>query len=168
MDAGARAAASPAIHGSGVFLGTLGNRVLGIEWATGRRLWSYEHPERAFPFHASAAVTDRFVVIGGRDKMLHALDPKTGKARWTFKTKARIDSSPVIVQNRVFFGSSDGNLYAVDLRTGRQIWRFEAGAPITASPAVGSERLVIGTEDGVIYCFGERRHWDETRMGPKY
>jgi hypothetical protein len=170
LDAGGRAAASPAFLGSRVFLGTLGNQVLGIAWVkeqggsgyAGRRLWTYEHPERSFPFHASAAVTDRLVIIGGRDKMMHALDPETGKARWTFKAQARIDSSPVIVGSRVFFGSSDGNLYALNRESGRLVWKFEAGAPILASPAVGAGRLVIGTEDGVVYCFGERSSSNDT------
>jgi len=156
MSTGARAAASPAVRGPRLFLGTLGNNVLGIEWATGRRLWTHEHPDRKFPFHASAAVTDRWVVIGGRDKLLHALDPRNGEARWTYRAKARIDSSPVIVQHRVFFGASDGVLYALALESGRETWRFEAGAPIVASPAVCSGHLVIGTEDGIVYCFGKQ------------
>ena len=47
-------------------------------------------------------------MLGGRDKMVHALDAKTGKAHWTFMTNARVESSPAIVGNRVFVGSTDG------------------------------------------------------------
>jgi outer membrane protein assembly factor BamB len=101
-------------------------------------------------------VTDRFVVVGGRDKTLHCLDTGTGKALWTFKTKGRVDASPVIVGSRVFAPSSDGNLYGLDLASGKEFWRYEVGSPMSASPAVGGGRLVVGTEDGVVFCFGDK------------
>lgn len=156
VSAGDRSAASPAIANSVIYVGTLGSRVLGIDLAAGRTAWTYERPDRAFPFHASAAVTEQCLVVGGRDKLLHALDPKTGKACWTFKAKARIDSSPAIVGDRVFFGSTDGNLYGLDLKTGKELWHFEAGAPIIASPAVGGGCMVVGADDGMLYCFGDK------------
>lgn len=152
----ARTAAGSAVQGDHVYIGTLGNRVLCIDWKKGRVDWTYENPDRSFPFQSSAAVADGLVIIGGRDRALHALDAKTGKQRWSFRAKSRIDSSAVVVGRRVFVGSSDGNLYEVDLAGGRERWRFEAGAPISASPAVGSGCLVVGTEDGLIYCFGAK------------
>ena len=86
--------------------------------------------------------------------MIHALDMKTGKARWTFMTNARVESSPAVVGTRGFVGSSDGRLYALDLVKGGKLWEFDAGAAITASPAVADERLVVGSHDGRLYCFG--------------
>ncbi|MFQ5807790.1 MAG: PQQ-binding-like beta-propeller repeat protein, partial [Phycisphaerae bacterium] len=147
---------SAAVLGARVFLGTYGQQVLGIDWQIGRVVWRFEDPERSFPFLSSAAATGQLVIVGGRDKRLHALDPDTGKQRWQFVTKGAIDSSPVIVGERVFVGSADGNLYAVNLTTGKEVWRFEAGAPISASPAVAESCLVISTEDGLIYCFGSK------------
>ncbi len=34
------------------------------------------------------------VIVGGRDKAIHAIDAATGKAAWKFVTRARVDSSP--------------------------------------------------------------------------
>lgn len=148
--------ASAALSGDRVFVGTFGNQVLCIDWKKGVGLWTYENPDRKFPFFSSAAVTDRLVVIGGRDRSVHALDIETGKARWVFPTQARVESSPVIAGERVLVGSSDGNLYELDLATGRERWKYEAGAPILASPAVAEGCLVFGTDDGIVYCFGNR------------
>ena len=64
-------------------------------------LWTYE-PKRAQPFYGSAAVTDKLVVVGNRDKYIHALDRDKGALVWTFGTKGRVDSSPVIDQGRVY------------------------------------------------------------------
>ncbi|MBU0717475.1 MAG: PQQ-binding-like beta-propeller repeat protein [Planctomycetes bacterium] len=145
---------SPAVSDSLVFVGTYGNRVLGIDIPAARIAWAFEDPDRQFPFMASAAITPDAIVIGGRDKRVRSLDPTNGKDRWTFATGARVDSSAAIVGERVFVGSSDGVLYELDLRSGRELWRFESGAPITASPAVAAARLIIGNEDGVLYCLG--------------
>ena len=87
-------------------------------------------------------------------KIIRALDPETGQARWEFPTKGRVDAAPVVVGPRVFAALQDGNLYALEIATGKELWRFESGSLFIASPAIAAGRLVIGTGDGVLYCFG--------------
>jgi len=157
VNMGSFSGASAAVVGPHVFVGTFGNQVLGIDWSRRQIVWTYENPEQQFPFYSSAAVTGDLAVIGGRDKLVHALDSKTGKARWVFATKGRVDASPVIVGPRVFAGSMDGSLYALDLNGGKLLWQFDAGSPIQASPTVGEGCLIIGTEDGTVYCLGAKQ-----------
>jgi outer membrane protein assembly factor BamB len=147
-------AASPAIVGKAAYFGTFNNEVLGLNLATRRVLWRYEHPQRHFPFYSSAAVSGGKVVIGGRDKIVHCLDARTGKAIWTFTTNARVDSSPAISGGRVYIGSNDGRLYVLDLASGKKVGEFNAGAPLSASPAIAAGKLVIGSQDGKLYCLG--------------
>ncbi|MCP5119283.1 MAG: PQQ-binding-like beta-propeller repeat protein, partial [bacterium] len=118
-------------------------------------MWVYEHPKRHFPFYSQAAVLADRVVVGGRDKMVHCLNTKTGEPHWTYMTRARVESSPVIAGNRVYVGSNDGRFYVFDLTTGDKLWEFLAGSALTASPAIAGGRIVIGAIDGVLYCFGE-------------
>ncbi|MFQ5743105.1 MAG: PQQ-binding-like beta-propeller repeat protein [Acidobacteriota bacterium] len=146
--------ASPAVIDGKAYFGTFENQMLAIDLSSSKVLWEYEHPMRKFPYYSSAAVTADRLVVGGRDKMLHALDSRSGDSLWTFRTRARIDSSPVIVGDRVFFGAGSGEVFALDLSTGKELWRFETGSSIAASPSVAAGRLVIGTEDGDLYCFG--------------
>ena len=148
--------ASPAVLGDRLFVGHFGNEVLGIDWKKAEVLWRYEHPERKFPFYSSPAATADRVIVGGRDKMVHCLDPQSGRSKWTFVCKGKVDSSPVIVGNRVFFGSHDGNIYSLDIETGDEIWRFTTGGPVGASPSVADGRLVIGNDDGKLFCFGQK------------
>ena len=119
--------------------------------------WQYEHPKRRFPFYASPAVTAERVIVGGRDKVVHALNPHTGQPLWTYAAGSRIDSSPVIVGSRIFLGTTDGSILALDLDTGEPAWEFVTGSSIVASPCVAAGKLIIGSLDGVLYCFGERR-----------
>ena len=156
MQLGTYLIASPAVMKDTLYVGTYASEVLAINWKTSEIVWKYKDSKREFPYHSSAAVTNKFVVIGGRDKQLHCIDRKMGRRVWVFPTRGRVDSSPVVVGNRVFFGSTDGNLYGLDLESGTQVWKFNTGQSITASPAVGEGCLVIGTEGskGGIYCFG--------------
>ena len=128
--------------------------MVGADLSRKRIAWRYENPTRQFPFYSSAAVAGDRVVVGGRDKVVHCLNAKTGKAIWTFATRARVDSSPAIAGARVYVGSNDGRFYVLDLGTGKKLWEFEAGAPLSASPAIAAGRIVIGSQDGKLYCFG--------------
>jgi outer membrane protein assembly factor BamB len=150
----AYAGASPAINGDRAYFGAFTNEVLALDLKARKVLWTYSHPDREFPFYSSAALTNGRVIVGGRDKAVHALDAATGKRVWEFLTRARVDSSPVVVGDRVFVGSNDGKVYALDTANGQKRWEFDAGAPVSASPAVAANRMVIGAQDGVIYCFG--------------
>lgn len=148
--------ASPAILGQKAFVGTYNQDVLAFEWAIGKILWRFRDEERQFPILASAAANESVVVVAGRDKRIRAFDASSGEVRWTFVTKARVDSSPVIAGNRVYAGSHDGNLYGIGLSSGLEEWKYESGAPISASPAIAEGVLIVGNEDGLIHCFGNR------------
>jgi outer membrane protein assembly factor BamB len=128
--------------------------VVGLDLKTRAVSWRYSHPDRHFPFYSSAAVANGLVVLGGRDKMVHGIEAASGKARWTFATRARVDSSPVIAGGRVYVGSSDGRFYVLDLAKGEKLWEFDMGGPVSASPAVAAGRIVIGSQDGRVICFG--------------
>jgi outer membrane protein assembly factor BamB len=157
VSSGAYTGASPALSGNHAWYGTFDNQVLSVDLAARKVSWRYEHPQRKFPFYSSAALADGLVVLGGRDKLVHALDAATGKERWTFATQARVDSSPAVAAGRVYIGSSDGRLYVLDLKTGAKLFAFEAGAALTASPAIAGGRVVIGTDDGRVYCLGAKQ-----------
>lgn len=145
---------SPAVGNRLVFVGTFENQVLGIDLAAGKVVWAYANPERRFPFYSSAALSADRVVIGGRDKLVHALDPETGHAVWTHAAGSRVDSSPVIAGPTVYFGTMGGDLVGLNLRSGEKVWEFATGSSVIASPAVAGGRMVIGTLDGMLYCFG--------------
>jgi outer membrane protein assembly factor BamB len=154
--AGGYVAAGVAIKNKRGYFGNFENQFLCYDLEKAELLWVYMHPKRRFPFYASAAVTDSLVVVGGRDKMLHAIDPQTGKVRWTFRTRAKIDSSPVIAGKRVYFGVASGKVFGLELASGEAVWEYDTGAGVVASPAIAHGRLVIGNDDGVLFCFGEK------------
>jgi outer membrane protein assembly factor BamB len=153
IEAGAYTAASPVVDGDRAYFGTFDYEVLAIDLKKRAVTWRYT-PDAEFPFYSSAALAGGRVILGGRDKLVHAIDAGTGKAAWTFATRARVDSSPVVAGGRVYVGSSDGRLYVLDAASGKKLWEFDTGTALTASPAIAAGRVVIGGEDGRLYVFG--------------
>jgi outer membrane protein assembly factor BamB len=153
LELGGYVGASPAILDGHVFVATFENRVLSIDLDEPKVTWSYANPEREFPFYSSVAVRKDILVIGGRDKLVHALSPQTGEVLWTSPTRSRVDASPVIVGNRVFIAAESGEILALDIATGAHRWVFETGSAFEASPSVAQGFLVIGDLDGALYAF---------------
>ncbi len=151
---GAYTGASPVVVGDRAYFGTFGYEVMALDLNEREILWRYRNPDREFPYYSSATLSDGLLIVGGRDKLVHAIDAQTGDAVWTFQTLARVDSSPVVAGDRVYVGSNDGRLYVFDVATGEKLWEFNAGAALTASPSIAAGRVVIGSTDGVLYCFG--------------
>jgi eukaryotic-like serine/threonine-protein kinase len=85
---------------------------------------------------------------------VHCLNAANGKELWSFRTNARVESSPAVAGGRVYIGSNDGRFYVLDLNTGAKVWEFNAGQAVSASPAIAGGRVVVGAQDGKLYCFG--------------
>lgn len=148
--------ASPcAVVNGHAYLGHYGNETTRIRLADGAVTWKYA--DQAFAFFAAPAVSADRLVIGSRDRKVHALNPADGKLVWTFGTQGKVDSSPVICGDRVVVGSADGRVYILALGDGRELWSYDIGKDIVASPAVAGSMIVIGAEDGQVYAFGSKR-----------
>jgi eukaryotic-like serine/threonine-protein kinase len=154
VESGAYTGASPLLDNDRAYFGTFNYEVLAVDLKQRRIGWRYSDPDSRFPYYSSAALDQGRLFVGGRDKMVHAIEAGTGRRIWTFTTRARVDSSPVVAGGRVYVGSTDGRLYALDAASGKKSWEFEIGAGVTASPAIAAGRLVIGAQDGRIYVFG--------------
>lgn len=133
------------------YLGHYGNEFISIDLAEGEVGWRFK--QRPFPFFASPAVGDDDVVFGGRDKLVHCVDRKTGKERWSFRAQGRVDSSPVICGGRVIAAADGGRLYILNLNDGTEVWGYDIGQPIQSSPAIVDGQIIIGADDGALYAF---------------
>jgi outer membrane protein assembly factor BamB len=148
---------SVAVMGDQLYVGTMGNDFLAIDWKKPAITWKFAAVRRQQPFFASAAVTGDLVIAGSRDKNVYGLDRKTGQPVWNFATGNKVDGSPVIVGKRIYVGSFDGNFYVLDLGKGTELQKIKLDGPVAGSPAVAGERLVIGTNKGTLYCLGAKK-----------
>lgn len=159
VDIGGQAGATAAVSGDVAYVGTMSNQIVGVDVKAPKKLWEFEPKRRAQPFYSSAAVTEAFVVDGSRDKKIYALDRKTGKEVWSVVTDGMVDSSPVVVGNRVYIGSlsTDSEFFVLDLATGKQIQKLDLGSAITGSVAVAGDCVFVGTDKGTLYCLGAKK-----------
>ncbi len=155
VEFGAPTGSTPAVLGDSVYFGTEGNQFLAIDWKEHAVRWEFVSPRRQ-QFRGAAAVAEDGIFVGCFDKTFYCLDPENGEILWSYLTKGRIESSPILDEAHLCFGSDDGNLYLLDRKTGEPVDRFQTGGKLVASPAVASGRIVIGGDDGILYCFGQK------------
>lgn len=158
VDLGGQAGATAAVGADRVFVGTMTNQVVAVDWKGFKKSWDFEAKRRQQPFYASAALTEKLVVAGSRDKKVYALDRTTGKEAWSFVTEGNVDASPVVVGGRVYVGclSNGGEFYVLDLATGKQLQQVTLDSAVSGSVAVADDCLVVGTEKGSVYCLGAK------------
>jgi outer membrane protein assembly factor BamB len=155
-DIGNPTGSTPAMLGDMVYFGTEGGSFFASDWKKIENVWEFEDEVGGRTIRGCAAVNKDHVVFGASNRQVYSLNPKTGKQNWTVKLKAKIDSSPVIVGDRVFVASTDGRFYALKLKDGSITWEKQFNGGFISSPAVAFERLVIASDRGVVYCLGSK------------
>ena len=148
---------TPAMLGDHVYFGTEQDAFMALNWKTAEGIWTFSDKEGQASVRGCAAVTEGHVVFGARNTQVYSVHPKTGKQNWTTVLDAKVDSSPVIVGDRVFVGSTDGRFYALSLEKGEKIWEKQFKGSLIGSPAVAFGKLVIATDRGVVYCLGKKQ-----------
>jgi len=157
FDEGPRA--PPVIAGGRVFTHGADGILHGIDFATGKMLWSvdtrkvFDAPKGYFGVASSPVVDANRVMVnvGGKSGGLVAFDAATGKTRWTSTSDEASYSSPVIADingqhTGVFFTRT--GLVAVDPATGKvryQLrWRSRQAASVNAAtPIVVNDQIFL-------------------------
>jgi polyvinyl alcohol dehydrogenase (cytochrome) len=111
---------------------------LRLEWAFGIA--------GAVNANAQPSIVGGWLFVGGGDRLVHALDARTGCTHWRFPTEAPVRAAIVIGKLAgsgapiAWFGDTRANVYAVDAATGTLLWRTKLddhpAARITGGPAL--------------------------------
>src|SRR5436190_5788017 len=157
----------PVLERGRLFFGTNHGRVLAVEARTGQIVW---HRQFAGCVASSPAVGNGVVYLGFMDpppcrgtapSFLAALDARTGKTLWRFRSGV-IESPPLLVGGRVYFGSWDHRVYALDAHTGRLEWSLSTGDRVKGGVAFARGTIFAGSYDGYLYALDARSgriHW---------
>jgi len=162
VDLGGPTGSTPALMESWAYVGTENGVFYGIDWEKAQVVWKFEDAKAGDAFRSSAAVNERYVVVGSRDRKVHCFDRTTGEHRWEFVTRRYVDASPVIVRKNaeqnpdddlVLAASLDGHLYGLRIGNGEKVFDITVGGGISASPVVVGDRVIVATEDGDVCCY---------------
>lgn len=142
----------PAFHNGGALTGESkadpGTLPLKTRWAY---VTSDDDPA---PILASAAIVKDMVFVGDANGALHAIDLKTGKARWTYHSDDGFETTPLVLNGRVFIGDLAGVFHAISASDGKRIWTVSTISSIhsSANAAPGDDKIVFGNDGAEIYC----------------
>jgi outer membrane protein assembly factor BamB len=158
VDLGGLAPGSPTILEDRVIAATGEGSVLAYSLDGKTQLWKYEEvDQQSAMFYSSPAVADGIVVLGCRDRQVHAIDAKTGKRVWAFKTRGEVDATATISAGRVYIPSKDKKLYVLDLKTGQKLFDYTANRAITAGPAIANGVIIFGDTAGNVFCLEPKK-----------
>ena len=125
---------------------------------TGRELWSF----RPGAIESSPLIVDGIIYFGSWDHNVYAIDVRTRKVHWRFRTDNRVVAAPAYAHGTIYVATDGGRLYALDARTGKYRWRataferFGRREYFYATPTVVYGRVYIGNADGYVYSYGAR------------
>jgi len=160
---------TPLVVGGCVIAGSRDYQLYGFRIRDGTIAWRYSYWYSWV--ESSPVLVNGLVYVGASDySRVTALDPATGKARWSSKVYGTNWGTPLVIGNRVFTGTAsqnlpgtliahEGGILALDRDTGSAIWRRVAppGPPggfggYAGSLAGADHRLVAAGFDGQLVC----------------
>jgi outer membrane protein assembly factor BamB len=105
---------SVAVANGMVYFGARDPHFFALDSETGKLIWKYD-AESSWIL-SSAVILNNIIYVGTSDTYaLLALDAKTGKELYRFRTSGYVYSSPAISGNTVYFGDFTGNFFALDI-----------------------------------------------------
>jgi len=154
------------------------NSVYGLDALTGARIWRFQtqvftmdNDVGAGPTTSAPGVNgfaNGVAYVAGKDRIVYALNLKTGAEIWEFSIRADAPksggatrSTAALVGNRLYVGYGKG-VYALNATTGAKVWKTEQSAGIAtmeviSSPAIsgaaGQRVLFVGDLAGKVYAF---------------
>ena len=120
--------ASGALVGNRLVLGSRGGSVVGVDVGSGSVVWT-------MPVTGGIDGDARYdsqrgqVYVGSDDGFLYAVEPDTGKLRWSTKFKGPIDHAPDIGESSLFLATAANKVFAVDPSDGKMRWQYERESP---------------------------------------
>lgn len=110
-----------------------------------KAIWTYQSAANVI---STPVVANGLTIFGNQNGLVEALDIRSGKRKWKFKTAGPIFSSPAFDgKDRIVLGSADKFLYCLSTK-GKLIWKFETGHSVLGSPVIDKEMVFFGGSDG--------------------
>lgn len=162
VDAGGKINGGLAVAGNTLYAETFAPAVIAVDRRNGKVLWRTGMPNIVM---TTPIVADGVAIVGtGRDRVaidrgrdivwgvpggdeIVALDARTGRVRWRFKTVGEDMPSPALARvggrDAVIFANGDDRVRALDVRTGHLLW----STPLLGVSTMASAAL----KDGLAY-----------------
>jgi len=149
----------PAIAGDRLFAADRKGRVVALDAASGKQLWS---TATGVAVAAGPGAGEGMVVVGSSDAEVIALEAGNGAVRWKAEVSSEVLSVPRTDLDKVIVQTADGSIAALDDADGRQLWINDRTVPVltlrgTSTPAVQLGLVVAGFSNGKLVAFSAEK-----------
>jgi outer membrane protein assembly factor BamB len=146
--------ASGAVVGSKLVIGSRDGKLLAVNTADGRTLWStalsggVDGEVRHDPARGQ-------VYVGSDDGFFYAVD-LAGQVRWSYKAKGAVERGAEIAGELLYFSTAADRVVALEAQSGKWRWQYEREAPEGftihghAAPRVHEGAVFAGFSDGYL------------------
>lgn len=147
--------ASAALVGDRLVTGSRSGNVVALSAKNGTQLWSTamsggsDSEARFDEAHGQ-------VYVGTDDGSLYAVDPASGKVRWTHRGRGAVERPVELGGEAIYVSTAADRVYALDAATGKYRWQYEREPPEGftihghAGPRLSGDVLYAGFSDGYL------------------
>ncbi len=130
-------------------------RVFAVDLGTGKKLWDVSLEAGVLPKRNEASIPllahGTLFVGSSIANAVHALDPASGKIRWSVSTHGPVKGGIVYTGGTLYFGDLGGYLWALNAADGHLIGVKNVRTPFNVgSPIVAGQTLIIGSRGGTL------------------
>jgi outer membrane protein assembly factor BamB len=142
---------TPAVRDGVVYVGTSdSSRFMALDAKTGRLRFNFDAKSYMF---SSAAIAGDLVYVGDHNGSLYAVDAKSGKLAWEFRTEAsKADPLKILTPDRHLNQESFAPLFGDFEDMYVDFSRFASIGAIMSSPVVDRGVVYFGSLDGTLYA----------------
>ncbi len=123
-------------------LGDSSDQTPGLAWAFSDAGGQYVGP---------GTIAGDLFLIGNGDGQLYAINLADGSLAWSFATRDRIWTTPLVIDETVYVASSDHHLYALTVSDGVEQWQLETKGALASSPVWVAGHIWLGDFGDQIY-----------------
>ena len=99
---------APAVKDGVAVVGSRNRRVLAVDPATGKELWSFATKQRV---DSSPVIVGSRAFVGAADGRLYGLDLKSGKQVWEYQATGGFSGSPAVAEGKLVIATDRGVVY---------------------------------------------------------
>ncbi len=145
-----RAAGSPLVNGSNLYIGTADGFFLSVNAATGSLIWERQlNTNKKFKDVDATPVLDGDrIYVSSFDGALYCLELGTGKIIWKYDEGGYLP--PLIQGDILYYPSTTRKFVALNKFNGKEIWKLENLNGIATAPSFINERIFFGESSGDI------------------
>ncbi len=141
--------ASVLVCGKAVYFGSDDRFVYKLYADDGKLIWKTKLNDKIHD--NSFAMQDNLLVTGDFSGIIYGIDSDNGTILWSYKTGAKMNTTPLIYNGQIFAGSEDKNLYAMD-RGGKLKWKYKTDSFVMSPPSAAGNLIYFGAGNGEVFC----------------